>query len=59
MDRDCAWVSGVDLSREVCTISSVNFQRAEASDAFTLAALRVRAMQPSLKAIGRFDPERA
>ena len=47
------------LSREVCMISSVNFQRAEASDAFTLAALRVRAMQPSLKAIGRFDLERA
>ena len=37
----------------------LSLQPAVAADFDTLLALRIRAMQPSLQALGRFDPERA
>lgn len=37
----------------------IDFQIAKAADAERLAAIRVEAMQPSLEAVGRFDPIRA
>ena len=37
----------------------VSLQAASERDAHSLAALRVRAMQPSLEQLGRFDPQRA
>ncbi|MCA3211911.1 MAG: GNAT family N-acetyltransferase [Burkholderiaceae bacterium] len=39
--------------------SVVDYRKAQASDAEALADLRVRAMRPSLEAVGRFDPVRA
>jgi N-acetylglutamate synthase-like GNAT family acetyltransferase len=40
-------------------MSSIALKPAVAEDATELAELRVRAMRPSLEAVGRFDPERA
>ncbi|MGB1239243.1 MAG: GNAT family N-acetyltransferase [Pseudomonadales bacterium] len=37
----------------------LDYEWAQASDAQALVELRIRAMQPSLEAVGRFDPERA
>lgn len=39
--------------------TGVTLQAASDSDADRLATLRVRAMQPSLEQLGRFDPQRA
>lgn len=41
------------------TQATLQVRAAQASDAAHLAELRVRAMRPSLLAVGRFDPERA
>jgi GNAT superfamily N-acetyltransferase len=38
---------------------TLSFVAATSDDAATLAELRIRAMRPSLEAIGRFDPLRA
>ena len=40
-------------------MSAIALKPATAEDAAQLAELRVRAMRPSLEAVGRFDPERA
>ena len=37
----------------------IKYQKANESDGELLAEIRVRAMKPSLEAIGRFDPNRA
>jgi GNAT superfamily N-acetyltransferase len=40
-------------------VGKLDLQPAKAADFESLLALRFRAMQPSLQALGRFDPERA
>ncbi|MDC7219525.1 MAG: GNAT family N-acetyltransferase [Spirochaetales bacterium] len=39
--------------------SDLIYRTADSEDFEDLAALRIRAMRPSLEALGRFDPERA
>ncbi len=47
------------LNRSKDSSGEITFRPASLTEAKALAALRVRVMQPSLTAVGRFDPQRA